>query len=93
MVMGLLYMLTLWSNVVVLYGRWIQWLFVASAALTDSHYKTDIISSVGHPRTNSVVPLVLCTIVCNIRDTGVVLQVSRDSANPVISRIDHTIEL
>jgi hypothetical protein len=32
----------------------------------DGHYKMDIISGVGHPRLDLVVPLVLCTIVCNI---------------------------
>jgi hypothetical protein len=31
----------------------------------DGHYRTDIISSVGHPRSDSVVPLVLCKVVCN----------------------------
>ena len=28
----------------------------------DGHYRSDIISSVGHPRSYSVVPLVLCMI-------------------------------
>jgi hypothetical protein len=65
----------------VLYEPWIQWLFVAGTALMGGYYKTDIISGVGHPRSNSVVPLVLCTIACNIRGTGVVLQVHRDSVN------------
>jgi hypothetical protein len=32
---------------VVLYGPWIQWLFVASITLTGSHYETNIISNVG----------------------------------------------
>jgi hypothetical protein len=36
--------------------------FMASAALTDNHYKTYIISNVGHPRSDSVVPLVLCMV-------------------------------
>ena len=61
---GIMAMLALWSNMWII-GPWIQWLFVASAALTDGHYRTDIIRSVGHPRSDSVVALVLCTVVCN----------------------------
>jgi hypothetical protein len=63
--MGLLYMLALWSNVCVLYGHWIQWLFMADTALIGGHYKMDIISSVNHPRSDSVVTLVLCMVACN----------------------------
>jgi hypothetical protein len=48
----------------------------------DGHYRTDIISSVGHPRLDLVVPLVLCMVACNACDIGIVLQVRRDSANP-----------
>jgi hypothetical protein len=66
----------------VLYGPWIQWLFVANAALMGGHYRTNIISGVGHPRYDSVVPLVLCMVVCNGWGIGIVLQVPRDSANP-----------
>jgi hypothetical protein len=40
--------------------------FVTSAALMGNHYRTNIISSVGHPRSDLVVPLVLCMIVYNI---------------------------
>ena len=56
--------------------------FVTSTALMDGHYVLDIINSVGHPRSDSVVPLVLCTVVYNIQDIGVVVQVLQDSANP-----------
>jgi hypothetical protein len=74
--MGLLYMLTLWSNVCVCYiGLGSNSCFMADAALIGSHYMTNIISGVGHPRLDSVVPLVLCTVVYNIRGIGVVLQV------------------
>jgi hypothetical protein len=31
--------------------------------LMDGHYRTDIISGVGHPRSDLVVLLVLCTVV------------------------------
>ena len=33
--------------------------------LMGDHYRMDIISGVGHPRSDSVVPLVLCTVACN----------------------------
>jgi hypothetical protein len=65
----------------VLYRPWIQWLFVVGTALMGSHYRTDIISSVGHPRSDSVVLLMLSTVVCNIWGIGIILQVSLDSAN------------
>jgi hypothetical protein len=68
---------------VVLYGPWIQWLFVDSTALKGGHYRTDIISNVGHLRSHLVVPLVLYMVACNGWDTGIVLQVPRDSANPI----------
>jgi hypothetical protein len=55
--------------------------FMSDATLTSSHYKTDIISGVGYLRSNSIVMLVLYTVVYNIQGTGVVLQVHRDSAN------------
>jgi hypothetical protein len=75
MAIGLLYILVLWSNVSVLYKPWIQWLLVAGVALMGSHYRTNIISGVGHLRLDSVVLPVLCTIACNIREIGIVLQV------------------
>jgi hypothetical protein len=40
-------------------------LFVADAALIGGHYRTDITNGVGYPRSDSVVPLVLCTVACN----------------------------
>ena len=71
----------------VLYGPWIQWLFVADAALMGGHYKTDIISIVtsgtSHPGSDLVVPLVLCTVAYNGWGTSIVLQVFRDSANTI----------
>jgi hypothetical protein len=38
---------------------------MAGATLMGDHYKMDIISGVGHLRSDSVVLLVLCTVVCN----------------------------
>ena len=64
-----------------LYGPWIQWLFVAGIALTGSHYKTDIISSVDHLRSDLVIPLVLCTVACNGWSTDIFLLVPQDKAN------------
>jgi hypothetical protein len=49
----------------------------------DGHYRIDIISSVGHPRSDLVVPLVLCTVACNDWGTGIVLQIPRDNTKPV----------
>jgi hypothetical protein len=67
----------------VLYGHWIQWLFVAGATLKGSHYRTDIINGVGHSRSDSVVSLVSCMVVCNGWGISIVLQAPRDSVNPV----------
>jgi hypothetical protein len=50
--------------------------FMASAALTGSHFMMDIIGSVDHPTLDSIMLLVLCTVAYNIRGTGIVLQVS-----------------
>ena len=55
--------------------------FVAGADLTGDHYKTDIISNVGHLSSDSVMSLVLCTVAYNIWGTDVVLQVPQGSAN------------
>jgi hypothetical protein len=55
---------------------------MAGAALLGGHYRKDIISGVGHPRSDSIMPLVLCMVVCNGWGTGIVLQVSQDSVNP-----------
>jgi hypothetical protein len=37
------------------------------------HYRTNIINGVGYLRSNSVVPLVLCTVVCNGWGNNIVL--------------------
>jgi hypothetical protein len=46
---------------------------VVGVALTGGHYRTDIISGVSYPRSESGVPLVLCTVTYNIRGTSLVL--------------------
>jgi hypothetical protein len=46
------------------------------------HYRMDIISGVAHLRSDSVMPLVLCTVACSGWSTDIVLQVPRDSASP-----------
>jgi hypothetical protein len=43
----------------------------------------NIISDMGHSRSDSVMSLVLCMVVCNGWGTSIVLQVPMDSANPV----------
>jgi hypothetical protein len=40
--------------------------FMAGATLMGSHYRMKIITGVGHPMSDSVVPLVLCTVAYNI---------------------------
>jgi hypothetical protein len=59
----------IWSNVCVICGPWIQWLFMANIALVGGHYGTNIISSVGHPRSDSAMLLMLCTVMYNIQGT------------------------
>ena len=39
--------------------------FVTGAALIGGHYMTNIINYMGHPRSNSFMPLVLCMVVYN----------------------------
>ena len=56
--------------------------FVINSALTGNYYRTYIISSVGHLRSNSVGLLVLWTVAYNIWGTSIVLQVPRDNVNP-----------
>jgi hypothetical protein len=67
----------------VLYGGFGSNGFVTKVQLfpMDGHYRTDIISGVGHPRSDSVVPLMLFVVACNGWGTGIVLQVPRDSTN------------
>ena len=43
----------------------------------DGHY-----NDAGHLRSDSVMPLMLCMVAYNIRGIDVVLQVSRNNANP-----------
>jgi hypothetical protein len=77
--MGLLYMLALWSNVCFIWA-------LDSMVVRDRHSlneRSDIISSVGHLRSDSVMLLVLCMVACNSWGTDIVLQVPQDSANPV----------
>ena len=80
MAMSLLYMLALLLNVCIIEPR-IQWLFMAGVAIMGGHYKTKIISSVGHPSSDSGEQLVLFTVVFNGWGIDIVLQVPRDSAN------------
>ena len=63
--------LTIWVNfgINVYVGGEGGWGFGSNGFVTkaqqfpiDGHYRTDIISGVGHLRSDSVVPLVLCTV-------------------------------
>jgi hypothetical protein len=61
---GLLYGLTLWSNVCVGFGS-TDFVTKAQPFPMNGHYRMDIISGVGHPRSDSIMLLVLCTVACN----------------------------
>ena len=63
MAMGLLYGLTLWSNVCVGFGS-NDFVAKTQSFSMDGHYRTDIISGMSHPRSDSVMPLVLRTVCC-----------------------------
>jgi hypothetical protein len=80
---GLLYRLSDMVKCVYYMSLGFNGCFVTNTTLMGSHYKMNIISSVSHPRSDSVVSLVLGMVAYNIRGTGIVLQVPRDSANPV----------
>jgi hypothetical protein len=62
--------------------------FITKAQLfsMDGHYETDITSGVGHPRLDSIVPLVSYTVACNDLGTVIILQVSQDNVNPAKNR-------
>jgi hypothetical protein len=69
MTMGLLCGLTLWSMCVCVGGGWgggdfgfNDFVTKAQPFLVDGHYRMDIISGVGYPRSDSVVLLVLCMV-------------------------------
>ena len=79
--MGLLYKLSDMVKCVCYMGFGFNSYFVAGTALVGDHYRMDIINIMGHLRSDSVMPLVLCMVVYNIRGTVIVLQVSRDSVN------------
>ena len=57
--------------------------FMTDITLMGGHYRVYIISGVSHLRSDSVVLLVLWTVVYNGQGTDIVLQVTWDSANLV----------
>jgi hypothetical protein len=61
MAMGLLYELTLWSYVCAGF-RFNGFVTKTQSFSMDGHNRTNIISGVGHPRSDSIVMLVLCTV-------------------------------
>ena len=61
MAMGLLYGLTLWSNVCVGFGS-NGFMTKMRPFPMDGYYTMNIISGVGYPRLDSIVPLVSCTV-------------------------------
>jgi hypothetical protein len=83
MAMSLLYKFSDVVKHVCYIGLGFNGFFMTGVTLMGGHYRTDIISSVGYLRLESVMPLVLCTVAYNIRGTGVILKVHQNSANPV----------
>jgi hypothetical protein len=80
-VMSLLYRLNDIVKCVYYMGPRSSSYFVTSVALMGGHYRTDIINSIGYPRSDSVLPLALYMVAYNIQGTSVVLQVPRDNVN------------
>ena len=72
-VMSLLYRLSNMVKCVFYMGIRSNGCFVTNAALMDDHYMANIISYVGHPRSNLVMPLMLCMVAYNGRGTCIVL--------------------
>jgi hypothetical protein len=64
--MGLLYRLDDMVECVCYMGLGSNRCFMVGAALTDGHYRMDIISGVGYPRSCLVILLVSCMVVYNI---------------------------
>jgi hypothetical protein len=68
--MSLLYMLALWLMYACVgaLDPMILWPMIQQFPM-DGHFKTDVISGVGHPRSNLVVLLVLRTVQCAMAGT------------------------
>jgi hypothetical protein len=54
----------------------------------DGHYRTDIISSVGHPRSDSVVPLVLHTVCYAMAEAPTLYYRSLVTASTLLKRVN-----
>jgi hypothetical protein len=52
----------------------------------DGHYRMDIISGVGHPRSDSVMPLVLCTVCCAIIKASALYYKSLKTASTLLRK-------
>jgi hypothetical protein len=95
---GLLYRLTLWLCVCLCGG------FGSNSFLTkvqqfpmDGHYRMYIISSVGYPRSDSVMLLVLCTIAMQYPGhpycTTSLSRQRQSRLEKIISQVDHEVKL
>jgi hypothetical protein len=98
MVMSLLYGLALWSMCV--WGGGFgsnAFMTKMQSFLMDGHYRIDVISGVGHLRSDSVVPLVLHAICCEMTGIPVLYYRSLGTASTllkgVISQVDYIVEL
>ena len=98
MAMGLLYGLTLWSNVCLCVGFGSNGFVTKTLSFPmDGHYRMDIISGVGHSRSDSVVLQVLRTVCYVMAGAPALYYGPSRQRQPclegVISRIDHIGEL
>ena len=86
MAMGLLYRLTLWS--VCVWGAFESNGFVIKTQpfLLDGHYRTDVISGVGHPMLDSVMLLVLRTVCCAMAGAPVLYYRSLGTVSTLLRR-------
>jgi hypothetical protein len=74
--------LILWSNVCIYMGLDLMVIHDRhNRVWLAGYYNIYIISSMSHPRSNSVEVLMLWTVVCNSRGTNIVLQVLPDNAD------------
>jgi hypothetical protein len=53
---------------------------------TDSHYRMDVISGVGHPKSNSIEPLVLHTVCCAMAKAPALYYKSLEIASTLLRR-------
>ena len=94
--MGLLYEVTLWSNVCMGFGS-NGFVIKMQPFLMNDHYRTNIISGVGHLRLDLILSLMLRTVCCAMAGALALYYRSLRTV-PTLLRmgnisVDHTVEL